>query len=79
MATGMTGLIFYEPVSSQIDWLWGLVTASFEDLEHNFANALVPDSTQQFFPRAEVLFPSKNPYAVVRTLDIVQTRIPQIF
>lgn len=62
VATGMTGLIFYEPISSQIDWLWGLVTASFEDLECNFANALVP----RFYPA--VLSQGRSPFSKQKSL-----------
>ena len=42
LAAGITGLMLYEPISSQIDRLVCLETANFEDLTSNFTDGLVP-------------------------------------
>lgn len=69
--------MLYEPISSQIDWLVGLDTASFEDLACNFAGGLVPRIHQAVLSQSmRPFYKSKDPYADVRTLHTVQTQIP---
>lgn len=78
LATGTAGLMLYEPISSQINRLVGMETASFENLACTFADGLVPTTTpRQFFPHSRSpLLQSKDAYAGVRILHIVQTQIP---
>lgn len=77
LAIGFSGLVLYEPVSSQIDWIVGLETTGFENLACNFTDGLVPRIHQAVLSQSRsCLFQSKDPYADVRTLLAEQTRIP---
>lgn len=62
LATGTAGLMLYEPISSQINRLVGMETASFENLACTFADGLVPTTPPpgSFFPTAGVLYCSQK-------------------
>lgn len=55
LATGTTRLVLNEPISSHIDWLFGLETASFEHLACNFADGLVSRISLSRSPFPKVL------------------------